>query len=114
MSLGEKEKVAGGQDMQEQGLSCTSPMLQLRTVMGTSFGGTCTEQEEDLNELRRRRRRKTRRRERKEKISLPSIWAAHINEDMVLQSSEGCSKAFDTVHLQQTSITNSRQASTQH
>lgn len=42
VSLGKKEKVAGGHSKQDVGLSCTSPLLQLRTVTGTRAGGTCT------------------------------------------------------------------------
>ena len=44
VSLGKKEKVAGGHSKQDVGLSCTSPLLQLRTVTGTRAGGTCTMQ----------------------------------------------------------------------
>ena len=44
VSLGKKEKVAGGHNKQDVGLSCTSPLLQLRTVTGTRAGGTCTRQ----------------------------------------------------------------------
>ena len=41
-SLGEKEKVAGGHNRQDMAVFCTSPLPQLRTVTGTSFGGTCS------------------------------------------------------------------------